>query len=108
MSALKWAGSKDPDEIEDFVVDWTARLAPGDTIATSTWPNPPSGITIVTNSFSNNASLWNGTTTLLNRYYSTIWLSSGVLGQTYLFTNRITTTGGRTYDQSVKLKVKTR
>lgn len=108
MSALKWSGSKDPDEIEDFVVDWTARLAPGDTIASSSWPNPPSGITINSTMFTNNGSLWNGTTTLLNRYYTTIWLSSGVLGATYLFTNRIMTTGGRTYDQSIKLKVKTR
>jgi len=107
MSALKWASSKDPDEIEDFVVDWTARLAPGDTIASSSWPNPPVGIVINSTSYSNNANLWTGSATITNRYYATIWLSSGVLGATYLFTNRIQTTGGRTYDQSIKLKMKT-
>jgi len=101
MSALKWP-SKDPDEIEDFVVDWTARLA-GDAIATSMWI-VPSGIIASSETFSNNTTIGG----LTGRSGTTIWLSGGTEGLTYTFVNRIETTGGRTYDQSVKTKVKTR
>lgn len=91
MSALKWP-FKDPDEVLDYVVDWTARLA-GDTIGTSLWI-VPIGIT--------DENEENDTTT------TTIWLSGGTIGQTYEFVNRVQTAGGRTMDQSVKLPIKTR
>jgi hypothetical protein len=89
--ALSWP-FKDPDEVLDYEVDWTARLD-GDTISTSTWI-VPSGI--VENSASHTS-----TTT-------TIWLAGGTLAATYEFLNRITTAGGRTMDQTVKLKIKTK
>jgi hypothetical protein len=89
MSALVWP-TKDPDEVLDYKLDWTARLD-GDTIQTSTW-TVPVGIT------RNSDSKTNTTTT--------IWLQGGTLGQTYEFVNRITTAGLRTMDQSVKLKIK--
>lgn len=104
---LTWASPKDPDEIEDWVCDWTARLAPSDTIASSQWL-VPSGITKLTDSLTNNGSLWNGTTMISGRYFTTVWLSGGTLGSAYELVNRITTTGGRTYDQTCKVKVKTR
>jgi hypothetical protein len=104
---LTWLSPKDPDEIEDFVCDWTARLAPSDTIASSIWLTPAE-INVNSTSFTNNGSLYNGTTTISNRYYTTIWLSGGTLGDTYELVNRITTTGGRSYDQTCKLKMKTR
>lgn len=91
MSALKWP-FKDPDEVLDYVVDWTARLA-ADTITTSTWI-VPIGIT------DENEEQDNTTTT--------IWLSGGTIGITYEFVNRVVTAGGRTMDQSVKLQIKTR
>jgi hypothetical protein len=91
MSALKWP-FKDPDEVLDYVVDWSARLTT-DTVATSLWI-VPSGITKTAEAFDN-------TTT-------TIWLSGGTIGITYEFVNRIETAGGRTMDQSIKLQVKTR
>jgi len=106
MSALKWV-FKDPDEVEDFVLDWTARLQPSDAIAASTWISP-AGITVNSDSFTNNGSYWNGTATVTGRYWTTIWLSGGTIGETYEFVNRITTTGARVYDQTVKLKVKVR
>jgi len=108
MAGLKWV-FKDPDEVEDFVVDWTARLVPSDTIASSQWIGPdPVGINVLTDSFTNNGSYFNGTTIISNRFYTTIWLSGGTIGVKYSFTNRIMTTGGRTYDQTVSTKVKTR
>ena len=91
----KW-DPKDPDEILDYEINWSApdgaRLSPGDTIVTSTWPVIPAGITKNSDSH---------TTTS-----STIWLSGGTIGATYELTCRITTAGGRTHDQSVKLQVK--
>ena len=99
---LKWP-AKDPDEVEDFICDWTARLAPGDTIASSLWIVPV-GITSSTEQILNNQTIGG----LPNRYGTLIWLSGGTIGSSYIFVNRIGTTGGRSYDQSVKLRVKTR
>lgn len=86
---LKWP-QKDPDEVLDYQIDWSARLG-DDTIASSAWETPD-GITQDSDS--------NDDTT------TTIWLSGGSAGESYTFTNRIVTDGGRTMDQSVKLKVK--
>lgn len=90
--ALVWP-FKDPDEVLDYIIDWSARLGDSDTISTSTWTFP-SGITKDSDS--------NTTTT------TTAWVSGGTIGETYEILNRVTTTGGRTYDQTVKLKVKAR
>lgn len=95
--SLKWP-NKDPDEILDYEIDWIGTAsAPGrtygDEITSSLWI-VPSGITHETDSFTV------GTTT--------IWLSGGTEGETYLILNRIETLGGRTMDQTVKLKIKTK
>lgn len=90
--ALTWP-NKDPDEVLDYTLDWSDRLGI-DTIATSTWPDPPEDIVIDSDSF-------DMTSTLL-------WLSGGTVDTQYIFTNRIVTAGGRTMDQSVRLKCKTR
>lgn len=89
MTTLTWP-DKDPDEVLDYEMDWSARVLT-DTIATSTWI-VPTGIT-------KNSDSHTTTTT-------TIWLSGGTAGTTYTFTNRIITAGGRTMDDSVKLKCK--
>lgn len=89
MTTLTWP-DKDPDEVLDYEMDWSARILT-DTISTSTWI-VPTGITKNSDS--------NTTTT------TTIWLSGGTAGNTYEFTNRIVTAGGRTMDESVKLKCK--
>lgn len=106
--------AKDPDEVLDYDVDWTFRLyneaeleaaqaqldagqdvtiVPADTIATSTFTLPTG---IVANSSTN--------TTRVTK----VWLSGGTDGQAYLIQNRIVTSGGRTMDQTVKLKIKTK
>lgn len=90
--ALSWPAVKDPDEIKDYRLDWT-DLLDGDTISQSVW-SVASGTGLVIDSQSTTA-----TTT-------TLWMSAGALGETYDLLNRVTTAGGRTYDQTVKLKVR--
>lgn len=87
--ALEWP-YKDPDEVLDYQLDWSGRLG-SDTIASSSW-TVPAGIT--KNSDTN-------TTTV-----TTIWLSSGTLNSSYDLQNRVTTTGGRTMDQTVRIRIK--
>ena len=94
MAATRIAGifewpAKDPDEVLDYLVDWRRRLN-GDTIVASTWEIPP-GITKDCDSMT-------ATT-------STVWLSGGASGETYLLVNRVVTNAGRTYDESFQLPV---
>ncbi len=81
---------KDPDEVLDYVLDWSPRILT-DTIDTSIWI-VPSGITKDSD-----------TNTVTS---TTIWLSGGTIGTAYVLTNRITTADGRTMDQSCKIKIK--
>ena len=88
--------SKDPNEVLDYVLDWSDRLETGDTISTSAWSlvtadNPDSVLVIDSDS--------NTTTT------TTVWLSAGTVDKTYYLLNRVVTTGGRTMDQTVVLRV---
>ena len=85
---LKWP-DKDPDEIADYMIDWTNRLD-GDTIATASWV-VPSGIT--------EDSAVNDATT------ATIWLSGGTAGSTYILLSRVVTAGARTLEEAIALKV---
>jgi hypothetical protein len=89
--AKRWP-PKDPDEILDYAIDWTARLG-GDTVAQSQWIMP-TGLTKDSDSKSPTMTI--------------IWLSGGTLNKTYDVLNRVITTGGRTFDQTVRLKVKTK
>jgi len=89
--ALRWP-SKDPDEVLDYQLDWTARLD-GDTISSSSWAVASgSGLTIDSDS---------ETTTL-----TTVWLSAGTEGTTYTLTNTIVTAASRTMEQSVRIRIK--
>ena len=89
--------TKDPEEVLDYLLDWSARLPEGDTIATSTWimPDPING-DVVKDSDDNT-----DTTT-------SIWLSAGTLGGKYTLINRVVTSGGRTMDQTCVVKIKAR
>jgi len=81
---------KDPDAILDYVVDWAAWLDT-DTIATVTW-TVPTGLT--------QTAVSNTTTT------STIWVSGGTVGQVYEVGVRITTAGGRTQDETFRIRIR--
>ena len=87
-----WEAVKDPDEVKDYGLIWTDVLGT-DTIATSTW-TVPDGITKTADSKTNDT--------------ATIWLSGGSEGQTYRLVNRITTAGGRTYDETAVLRCETK
>lgn len=89
---LTWEAVKDPDEVKDYSLLWTSMLA-GDTIASSSWEVVSgSGLTISSSSH--------------NDTVTTVWLSGGTLNGNYDLRNRVTTTGGRTYDQTVRLNVR--
>lgn len=77
--AKRWP-PKDPQEYLDYAVDWTARLAAGDSIASSSW-HVPDGLTSDAESFS-------ATVTL-------IWIGGGAENETHDIVNRIVTSGGR-------------
>jgi hypothetical protein len=88
--AHKFEQPKDPDAVADYGLDWSLRLVT-DTLLTSTWI-VPSGITSNSNSHTTTA--------------TTVWLAGGTAGETYSLTNRVTTSGGRTWDWTVQLKIK--
>jgi hypothetical protein len=81
--------TKDPDEVVDYSIDWTARLE-SDTIVASSWI-VPSGITRNSDSFTPTS--------------TTIWLQGGTDGAAYSFVNRVITAGGRTFDQTEVLQI---
>lgn len=87
--ALNWP-SKDPDEVLDYSLNWANALGT-DTIQTSSWAISDSSL--VENHSTNTSSL------------TVIWLEDGTLNQTYTVTNTITTAGGRTFQQSVSIRI---
>ena len=84
--------TKDPNEVLPYQMDWTAWLA-GDTLATSTWLVTGGGDTLIVDSDTNNATV------------TTVWLSGGSRGRTYIVTNRVTTTDLKTADRSIQFKL---
>ena len=88
--SLSWTAPKDPDEVKDYGIDWSALLLT-DTISTSTW-TVPVGITKNSDTHTTTA--------------TTIWFSGGTAGTSYACLNRIVTNGGRTYDRTITLKMK--
>ena len=81
---------KDPQETLDYKLNWRARVPAGDKIVSSVWSSPD-GITQGANTYSD--------------YVTTLWLSGGTVGETYTFTNTITTEAGRVLEQSVQITV---
>jgi len=84
---------KDPNEVLDYQVEWVSRLL-NENILTSVWTITGSDAALLQGSTS-----IDGTKTI-------VWLSGGTLNVTYSLTNRITTDGLRTMDQTVRLKIK--
>lgn len=91
---LQWP-KRDPDTEADYSLDWSDELAEtADTISTSTWSVLPAGVTLGSSAKTDTV--------------STLWVSGGDAGVTYIFTNRIVTAGGRTFDRSVSQLVEER
>lgn len=90
MSA-EWP-SKDPNEVLDYVINWTARLG-SDTITSSSFTvDSESGLVKDSNT--------NTTTS------TTIWLSGGTAGKIGTITNTVITLGGRTMEEAVQLPIR--
>jgi hypothetical protein len=83
---------KDPADVKDYDINWVPELGT-DTIVSSNWSIVAgTGLVINTNQF---------TTTRTK-----VWLSAGVIGQTYVLQNTITTTAGDTEVETVVLNIK--
>lgn len=80
---------KDSGEILDYTEDWGGWLG-DDSISGSSWA-VPAGIT--------NAGTFSSQST------STIWLSGGTAGVSYLVTCSVTTVGGRTGRRTIQINV---
>lgn len=92
--SLTWPAPKDPNEVKDYRLDWSEFLGGEDTITGSTWTASGTGLTINEDSFTDTA--------------TTVWLSAGTLGATYSLLNRVTTAGGRTYDQTARIRIRSK
>jgi hypothetical protein len=84
----------DPDGRLDYPINW-APFLDGDTISTSIWVPSNADIVII-----ENPSFTNTTTVAFVRFVN------AVVGTSYSVTNRVTTAGGRTWDKTLKLKIK--
>lgn len=92
-TTIPTAPPKDPDSRIDYGFDWTNWLASGETISTSTWVLE-TGLTYVSDTTNGNI--------------TTVMISSGTIGYTYIITNRITTNEGRQEDRSMYITVKSK
>jgi hypothetical protein len=79
---------KDPNAVLDYKFDWSAWLAVSETITSSTW-TVPAGITKQSDTHDTSS--------------TTIWLTSGTAGITYMLVNEIVTNQGRTENRSLSL-----
>lgn len=100
MSFPKFPHSKDPNDILDYVIDWTARLDTDDTIDTAVYSIVDDGSTTGTDGISIDSQG-------LDVAKAIVWLSGGIDGTTATLLCRVTTVVGRQMDQTVQLKIKT-
>ena len=91
--------AKDPNEVLDYQLNWAdadnPRLVTAETLLTSTY-------SVVSGDVAVNSS------TFLSTGLTTVWLSGGTVDTSAVILNRVTTSGGRTYDQSAKLRIRTK
>lgn len=94
---LQWP-SKDPDEVLDYQLDWAdpddPRLETSELLLTSTWSVVEGDVVINSNSFTSSG-------------LSTVWLSGGTDNTKCELRNQVTTSKGRTYDETVVLRIRT-
>ena len=105
---------KDPGSTEPFFVVWCSPsnlndgsatdtgILQGETISTSTW-TVPTGIT--KNSDSKISVTIQGVIYAVNTV-TTVWLTGGTAGTDYDLVNTIVTSGARTLDHTLKIKVR--
>jgi hypothetical protein len=84
---------KTPDEDLDYKGDWSDYLEPSETVSTSTWVVPDGVVE---------------GDTFTNPTYTTIWLSAGDVLKSYIVSNEVLTSLGRTAVRAFKLNIVTR
>lgn len=82
--------TKSPADVNPWQFDWSEYLAVGETITASQWITT-AGLTLSSQSAT-------ATTT-------SVWVSGGTSGATYLVTNRINTTTGQQFDWSFQVSI---
>ncbi len=91
--AVAFVTPKDPDDVDDFTLDWTARLGTGETVSTFTATVLSGGVSISASS--------NTTTTTTAR------ITGGTDGTPATVRYRVVTSLGRQLDQTVTIPVTT-
>lgn len=89
--ALVWP-PKDPQEVLDYVVNWAPRLRDETIVSSAFTIAAGANVSIVANSFSNTA--------------TTVWLAGGTHGRDARVTNSVTTSAGRTFEETVTLSIR--
>lgn len=89
LARVAWP-SKSPDEVLDYGADWQSRLEKDEAITSSTFVLPP-GVVATKSTYSG--------------ALAEIRISGGVNGELYRILNRVTTTAGRTLEQTIHLGV---
>lgn len=82
-------GEKDPDDVIDYEFNWGPWLRDDEVISAEFLL--PDGLTEVSSSFSSTR--------------CQILVGGGIRGRVYRITNRVTTVGGRTKDQTIRIRV---
>lgn len=90
-----WPIPKDPDAVLDYQFDWSRYLQSGETIVTSTFI-PVGSLTL---------ELFNES---VDGAFTTFWARGGETGDVAKITNRVTTSQGRTDDDTGTLRIRPR
>jgi len=86
-------GTKTPDEIKDYSIDWSKDIGTTDAIPIngSAWSVSPASATITQSSVTGGL--------------ATVWISGGVAGQVYEVKNLVVTSAGRSLTKAFRLLV---
>lgn len=85
---------KDPDEVLDYLIDYSSRLVSGETIQ-SVEIVAPAGITVAPT----------GHPTTHTDSTVTVWLAGGIVGSRLNIVGRVTTSGGRVKEQAIRVRI---
>lgn len=85
---------KNPDEVESYLIDFTSRLLPGESIDAVTVV-APEGI---------DTAPGGKAATFTDRTVTT-WIGGGTAGSRVNIVARVTTSGGRVKEQSIRLRI---
>lgn len=88
------ADTKDPDDTDDFTLDWTNVLASGESISTLTMAVVSGGVTVSSSSIST--------------VYTTARITGGTSGTDAVVRYRIVTSTSRQLDESLTIHIEAR